>query len=330
MSRFRTLVPQEKSPWRIAHRDSILLLGSCFAERIGEKLLASKFPSLTNPLGIAYNPFSLARLLSYQVGLIQAPISVDYAEHLGLWHSFDLHSSFSASQRLDFDRRWESALALAKETWKDTEILVLTWGTAHAFFKKQGAHLVNNCHKYPSTLFHQSRLSPAQIISQYNPLLEQLFREKPNLRVVLTISPVRHIRLGIHENQLSKASLLLAADQLVKQFKRVEYFPAYELLLDDLRDYRFYGDDLIHPSELGVNYIWDHFSEKYFSEATQDLIKRWGKAVQGMTHRPRFPGSQKHLNFLEKLHQQLLQINESLDCANELEDIAARIAKYRP
>lgn len=309
MKTFRTVFPSRRSTVSLTHADRVLLLGSCFTEHIGNRLAAGKFATLTNPNGIVYNPVSIARSLEQLVGMENsAPASESNAaflfEHAGLWHSWEHHGAFSGVDRNAVLAGIRQAQARAAAFLQQASCLFLTLGTAEVFMLKESGQIVANCHKAPAGWFVQRRLSVSETVAALSAVLQKIKSRHPGITVVLTVSPVRHLRNGFVENQRSKAVLVLACAELCEQLDFVHYFPAYELLLDDLRDYRFYSDDMTHPNEQAIDYIWDFFSDTFFPEETKRLLAQIDKIAAAMRHRPFNPDTPEHRAFAAtQLHQ---------------------------
>ncbi len=299
MPSFRTPVNIPDFPFKISHNSPVLNLGSCFAEHIGHRLERYKFSSFLNSHGIVYNPISIARA-------IEDLLSQKYYEKEDLleygdgWHSFAHHGHFSHPELAQALEKINGQLSEARAFVEKLDVLILTFGTANAFVYKETGEVVANCHKIPGNEFTRIRLSVEEIIGAIGEQLSALRQMRPELKVLLTVSPVRHIRDGLVENQRSKASLLLVVEQLEKQLDFVHYFPSYELVLDDLRDYRFYDRDLIHPSPVAVDYVWEQFENSFFPKETQALIKRIDRIISASQHRPFHPESAAHQTFLKK------------------------------
>ncbi len=304
MKTFRTIVPGQEAPFGIAHTDRMLLIGSCFTEHIGTRLVAGKFPTLANPRGIVYNPVSIARTLH---ALQQSDFDPENTlfEHQGLWHSWEHHGRFSHPDRDTAAEKMRVAHRQAAAFLETANRLLLTLGTAQVFALRETGQVVANNHKVPADRFAQRRLGVAETVDVLAEALLPLHAAMPGLRVVLTVSPVRHLRSGFVENQRSKAVLVLACAELCERFEFVHYFPAYELLLDDLRDYRFYADDMLHPSVAAVDYIWEYFSDTYFSLETRRLLERIAKIQAAARHRPFHPESPEHRAFAKRQMEQI-------------------------
>ena len=259
---FQTRVGVPTMPFGIDFSTGIVSLGSCFSDEIGKRLCDGGFPVEQNPFGTLYNPASIAsalRRLMYDKEIGED----DLVEHEGLWHSWHHHGSFSRATKEECLEACNSRLHSAHQTLMEAKLLMVTFGTAWVYEAK--GQVVANCHKLPPQIFMRRRMSVDEIVSLWRPLLEELHACFPTLHVLFTVSPIRHIGDGLHDNQLSKSILLLAIDHLITQAfahssnQTITYFPSYEIVLDELRDYRFYGPDMVHPSELAVDVVWDRF-----------------------------------------------------------------------
>ncbi len=296
------------------------MIGSCFSEHLGERLKAHKFTILVNPSGILYNPLSIARLLER---LLEE--EVDLGSHVfcfqGLWHSWEHHGRWSHPERYVFEQQLRDAHRQAWTFSASANRLFLTLGTAHVFVLRTSGQVVANNHKAPAEWFEERRLSVEETTQALAAALERWKSIHPDLEVLLTVSPVRHLRLGLIENQRSKAILLLACDELCSQYPFVHYFPAYELLLDDLRDYRFYAADMVHPSDVAVDYIWEYFAQTFFLPETTQLVSQIARIRAAAAHRPFHPNSPEHQAFAQQQWQaiqELLQRHPGLDFSEEL------------
>lgn len=295
---FRTSIDIKPYSFRLDYQSNILTLGSCFSENMGLKMKNVFFKTEINPFGVLYNPISI--LNSIQLLLQNKKFTAsDIFEYKSLWHSFAHSSSFSdVSSELCLSKMNER-ISFASEFIKSTDVLLITFGTAWVFTDKESGRVVSNCHKLPSGKFNRRRLTVDEITMGYSDLLTKLKALYPNLNVVFSVSPIRHWKDGAHENTISKSTLLLAVDALQNQFGNVHYFPAYELLMDELRDYRFYASDMLHPSDVAVEYIWSKFSESVFSEETLQLMKKLEQLAADRAHRPLHPLSPEYALFKE-------------------------------
>lgn len=307
---FRTRTELPAGEAEIRHADRLLLWGSCFTESIGERLAAAKFRCLQNPFGVLYNPLSIATALQ-QVEQRKVYTSDDLFYDRGLWGSRMHHSSFSAADREECLRKVNDGIAAGAAFLDKADWLVLTFGTAWVYEWKADGSVVGNCHKLPERLFSRRLLRVEEIACAWQSLLEELRTAHPQLHVLFTVSPIRHTKDGLHGNQLSKATLLLAVDCLCTSLPFCHYFPSYEILLDELRDYRFYADDMYHPSRQAVDYIWECFSATYFSEATRRLVGECQEVRRAAEHRPFHPESEAHQQFKARQRQHIARLKES-------------------
>ncbi len=327
MSVFRTVLPDIDFPKDINPMHKLLCMGSCFAENIGNRLKDAKFQVNINPFGILFNPISIADSLDF---LLQKKYfeTVDIFEHEGIWQSFMHHSRFGA---LDADialANINEALRIARADLQSADWLIVTLGTANVFVDKQTDKVVANCHKLPANRFERKQLQLPEIEQSLHATFERLQTQYPNLKILLTVSPIRHIKDGLIENQRSKARLILAAESLTNTMANIFYFPAYELLMDDLRDYRFYEKDMIHPNEQAVDYIWDYFNNNLFSETTKTLLSEIEGLRSAATHRPFQVDSAAYQHFakatLDKINVLCARFSH-LDFTYEIGILAARL-----
>lgn len=299
METFRTLLKFQPAPFRIAHSDHLMLVGSCFTGHIGDRMTAGKFPVQANPFGIVYNPVSIARCLERLWAGNRIFSEKEIFENAGLWHSWEHHGMFSKPDQHSTLSGLNDAYEQSAGFLKKTSRLLLTFGTADVFVLRETGQIAANNHKMPASYFEERRLSTSEIVNCTVGILQKIKSANADLQVVLTVSPVRHLRNGAVANQRSKATLVLACEEIGRQLDFAHYFPAYELLLDDLRDYRFYAADMVHPSEVAVEYIWNAFSETYFSATTKTLNERIGKIAAAVQHRPFHPGTPEHKAFAQ-------------------------------
>lgn len=297
---FRTILKATPSSLPIEHQSGVMCLGSCFAEHMGKRLKYYKFQTNLNPFGIIYNPISIANSLNILMNSERFYEEKDVFENLGNWHSFQHHGSFSNPDMELVLEKINNTLTESRAFLKNTEFLILTFGTANVFVDQRTEQVVANCHKVPQQHFIKKQLSVDEIIIVLHEILQQLNTAFPHLKIITTVSPVRHIRDGLVENQISKSTLILSLNEISKQYPHVAYFPSYELLLDDLRDYRFYEKDMIHPNELAIDYIWDFFAETFFNQKTKDLNLKIEKIKNASNHRPFHANSNPHQSFVKK------------------------------
>lgn len=325
---FSTRISVLKPPFTFSYTDPVVLIGSCFAENIGKKLEEAKFPVDINPFGILYNPACVARA----VRMLLRPeryTERDLFERDGLYHSFDHHSRFSAMTESACLEGINERLAHSAAWFANATRLIVTFGTAYVYRLKDGGRIVSNCHKLPEDRFDRSRLSVGEVVGEWRELLLSVWERNPGLKVLFTVSPVRHWKDGAHANQLSKSVLLLAIEALQAEFpKQTAYFPSYELMMDELRDYRFYADDMLHPSPLAVEYIWERFVETGLSPASVSLLKEWREIQKALNHKPFRPESEAYRQFILQTLLKMERIREkmpSFDLAKEIEIIKSKL-----
>jgi hypothetical protein len=309
LMKLMTQVDIKRQTPSLTHRNSVLILGSCFSESIGAKLVAGGFRTDINPTGIVYNPLSVARTLEQIIeGKVYTPS--DLFEYGGLWHSFMHHGSFSSSDQEKVLRHINARLKQAHDEFPAVDRLFITFGTAYVYRTLDG-EVVSNCHKVPESQFTRTRLEVEEILSVYRALLERCIAANPSLQIVFTVSPIRYVRDGLHESQISKGILLNAVDNLTKAFPdHVHYFPSYEILLDELRDYRFYADDLVHPSSLAVEYIWERFADTYLDSDTVALAKDCESIHKALQHRPLHDDDESYKEFLGQIKLKINRLKE--------------------
>jgi hypothetical protein len=281
---FRTTIKVNRSSFTIDYNTSTFLMGSCFSDSVGELLNYYKLPVLLNPFGVLYNPASIAQALNTIISnkTIQTD---DLFQKDDLWHSFDFHGSFSDTNKNLVLKNTNSAIQNAHNYLIKSNCIIITLGTAWVYEYIKTNKIVANCHKFHANEFKRYKLTVNTIIESWNATIEKLKSFNPTIKIIFTISPVRHLKDGAHENQLSKASLLLAVDELIQQNKNCCYFPSYEIVQDELRDYRFYADDMIHISEKAVNYIFEKFKSVYISEKTKKTMNEVEVIAKGYSHR---------------------------------------------
>ncbi len=324
---FRTQVELPDKGIKIRHSDRMILFGSCFAENIGKLLVGSKFRCNVNPFGILYNPLSIANALK-QALLQKEYRETDLFHASGLWHSWMYHGDYSSMSVDECLLRMNGSLHRLIEELPEADWLVVTWGTAYGYFLRDTGEIVGNCHKQPDRLFSRRMLQVPEIVDTWKLLLAELKSVNPNLKVVFTVSPIRHLKDGMHGNQLSKSALLLAADELCSQCTDCHYFPTYEIVMDELRDYRFYADDMVHLSDLAVKYIWECFGQSCFLPETMEVIKEWEDIKKGVEHKPFNPESEAYQTFLSQIMLKIVRIKEKfpyLEVQKEMELCESRL-----
>ena len=293
--RFRTEISLQPLAEGIDHSAKIFALGSCFAESISERLRRAKFSVTTNPFGVLFNPFSIADAIE-RLNNTRAFAVCEIREGRDTFFSFDAHSSLDGKTQTEIFANINQAVAQGSKALHNVDWVILTFGTAWVY-EREG-RVVANCHKQPAKEFERRRLSVEEIVERYCKLFEGILRDK---KVILTVSPVRHLGDGLQENSVSKAILRLAVEQLCEQFENAHYFPSFEILIDDLRDYRYYADDLAHPSKMAVDYVWERFCEYALTDKARELLPQIEQIVSAAEHRPFNPESEAHRAFCRKM-----------------------------
>ncbi len=268
------------------HSDKIMLMGSCFSDNIGAKLKDAMLSVMVNPFGTIFNPLSIASGLDKIIDNVTIA-GADLFMSSGVWNSYDFHSRFSMASKDAALQRMNSSIAEAHEHLKECNTLIITLGTAVVYRRRDTGEVVTNCHKVPQQEFSRRLASVEEITEALFKTVQRLHEFNASLRVVFTVSPIRHIADGLEMNSLSKAVLRVAVNNVVRQFKGfVGYFPAFEIVMDDLRDYRFYSADMVHPSETAIEYIWQTFQATYFDDRSTQAIARCERVSKRLKHRP--------------------------------------------
>lgn len=318
---FRTKLDIPAADRKLRHQHRILLIGSCFSDSIGQKLLADGFQVMINPFGVLYNPVSIADNLQLLLEN-QYHTSDEIRSGRGIFYHFKYHSSFSGENREEVLEHINRQLAAGRDFIKQTDYLIITLGSAFTYHHISSPEPVANCHKIPDKEFTVRMLTQAEIEKRFEDLLHQIHHSFPEMRIIFTISPVRHWKYGAHGNQLSKSVLLLSVDEIIRRHsEKCDYFPSYELVMDELRDYRFYAEDMLHISNLAVDYIYEKFSGAYMDKETLKIASEIAGLWQSTKHRVMHPGTSGHETFLrnqlEKVKKLQLQ-HQGIDLDNLL------------
>lgn len=329
---FRTRVQIDKSDVRIEHSTPMMLFGSCFSENIGSKLKDHKFNVDLNPFGILYNPFSVSKSIRRLLENKHFNIS-ELVYNNEMYHSFMHHGSFSDMDPQLCLEKINDRYIKASDFIKKTDILLITFGTSYAFRLHSNQLIVSNCHKIPANKFVRFRLTIEEIVEEWSSLIEQLVTQNPAIRLIFTVSPIRHFRDGAHDNQISKSILHIAIENIRDLFKdRVDYFPAYEIMIDELRDYRFYEEDMVHPTTVAQDYIWHCFAGRYFSEATKIINSRWSSIKKSIDHRPVNTNTEAYRKFLISTLKSIESFSKKypqISCEEETQQIISLIEKSK-
>ena len=301
--------------------------GSCFVENIGKLLTQYKFSCDMNPFGILYNPMSIAKAIDT---LIQGKTYTrdNLKFYNGLWYSMMHHSSFSSPIQEECLDRINRRITEGIKNIREANWIIITFGTARVY--KWEGEVVGNCHKLPAKQFSRELLTVEEIYTEYGRLAERLRSINPDVKFLFTVSPIRHAKDGMHGNQLNKSTLLLAIDRICQSTQQCFYFPSYEIMMDELRDYRFYNDDMLHPSPLAVNYIWQQLTASCFETETIQFMKEWDTIEKGLNHRPFNPESDSYRRFVSQILLKIEVMKEKfpyLDIKNEIKICQALLKK---
>lgn len=307
---------------KIDHKDSILMLGSCFVDSIGKHLQDHKFEVSVNPLGTLFNPISIFNGLNIA---LEKQSMQPIEQRNDLFFSWDTHSQWSGKSEDDL----RTALAQEFQTIgthiEMAQWIMITLGTAHVYERNASEQIVANCHKFPQQDFSKRLLSIQEITKAFQETQAYVKAINPDVHWLFTVSPVRHMKDGLIENNQSKSILIQSVSEIVHQFDHCHYFPAYEIMIDELRDYRFYKEDMIHPNDQAIRYIWEAFQAAGFNKATRQFCDRWVKLLSALRHRPIHSKSKDHQLFLDATRRKLKELENMVDITAELEILDAQI-----
>jgi hypothetical protein len=303
---FRTQISLTKANNQIDYNSKIISIGSCFAENMAAKFDYFKFQNQTNPFGIIFNPVSIERIIE-RVVKQELFTEKDVFFHNERWHCFDAHSDLSNSDREELLESLNKAVEVTNDYLKVATHIIITYGTSWVYKNIESDQIVANCHKVPQKQFSKELLSVDVIQESIQNSINLIQTFNPNIKFIFTISPVRHIKDGFTENQLSKSHLFAALHKTIDQhLLAINYFPSYEIMMDELRDYRFYAEDMLHPNQIAIDYIWKLFSENYIEENSIFIMQEVSEIQKSLRHRSFNPESEQHQKFLSNLH---LKIN---------------------
>lgn len=301
----------------ISHKQRICLFGSCFSENIYNKLKESKFSSSSNPFGISFNPISIHQQVELIINQKISDLNIISHKDYHYSHLFSRAFCLPYNSKEELKKEVNKLSEKAKVDLDGSDFIFLTYGTAWIYELKSDSKIVNNCHKQDASLFNKRLLSVSEIVKSFNQI-HQLFKGK---KVILTVSPVRHQKDGLHQNQLSKSTLLLAVEEICRMSDNYFYFPSYEIILDELRDYRFFGKDLLHPNEMAIDYLWEKFQSTFFDEETIKLVEEISSIRASLNHKSFKRGSNDDKLFKEKLRDKISYLEANFDFSFE-EDLA--------
>jgi hypothetical protein len=302
---FTTKVPVATYAYPIDYSSKLLSFGSCFAENMGDKLEYFKFQVKTNPFGIIFNPVSIENLVDRVINQRLFTES-DIFFHNDLWHCYEVHSELSCYNKEEFLERLNLRIQQSNNLIIQATHIIITYGTSWVYRLNSTKEIVANCHKVPQKEFTKEILSPETIQQSIQNTIDLIRNVNPNCHFIFTISPVRHIKDGFKENQRSKAHLITAIHN--SQFTIHNYFPSFEIMMDELRDYRFYADDMLHPSQVAIDYIWIRFFEHYVDSKYFDTMQEVCSIQKGLSHRPFNPDSSAHQQFLATLKEKIVRL----------------------
>jgi hypothetical protein len=324
---FRTELSPEASALKINLKDKILTAGSCFSDAIGSKLTDSKFNALVNPFGVSYNPHSIHKVLRYALYNSVVP-EHSFLTNQEIFANYDFHSSFSALNKLEVEKNVKETVKESHNFLKDTTWIFITYGSAWVYERNDTGEIVSNCHKMPANIFTKVLLSQKKVLESFEALYRDLKTFNPTCKIILTLSPVRHIKDTLQLNSVSKSVLRLGCQTISESYSDVFYFPSYEIMLDDLRDYRFYKADLIHPSAEAEEYIWGKFSNCFFDEETTNFIKLWKPIHTALQHKAFHSGTKAHQNFLRKTLTQLKELSKVVNVDKEITRLESELSGF--
>ncbi len=320
MEIFRTEVNTKIRNYKIDYQKKQFFIGSCFIENIGKKMKELKFPVLINPFGILYNPISVKNCIEILIKkkfFIEKDIYFSNKKYISFYH----HGDFSNENRKKCIEKINKNIEIASNFLKKTSFLFITFGTSFVYENKNTKKIVSNCHKIPKKEFKNYLLNPDEIIKNYISLIENILKFNPNLeKIIFTVSPIRHWKDGANANQISKSILQIVIFELKKHFKIVDYFPSYEIVLDDLRDYRFYESDMIHPNSTAIDYIFKKFHKSFIDDKVENITLEIKKINNAKRHKPFFPYSEEHKNFKNSFLKKIKLLKNKYPFLNLKED----------
>ncbi len=312
----RTEISPGKAPFSIDHNQSIVTIGSCFADMIGNRLLQYKHPVLANPFGTTFNPTSIFQLLNNAIEYNYTPFPTSVGE---VWYDHQFHSEISALSEAELNKKSKKQIDRTTKALSNASCLAITLGTAWVYRHIEHNTIVNNCHKQSGRHFKKELLSVKHILEEFENTYEALKKLNPSIKIIFTVSPVRHKKDTLQLNSVSKSILIAATHYICEQHDDCFYFPAYELQMDDLRDYRYYADDLIHPNTLAENYIWNKLSHWVCTPSLLEAMHEWDQLLKLLQHKPYHPTTAAHQQFL----QQTIKRFEEFNYWNTSDEIAS-------
>lgn len=313
----------EPTAHKIRLKDTLFSMGSCFSDSIGQKLQEHKFNVLANPLGIIYNPYSIFKNL--RLLLSEGIDPENFIKTDDIYYHWDTHSTISGTNLEAFKALLQQRSLHARQNLTSASWIILTFGSIYVYKYRKTGKIVANCHKVPQKEFEKMELSIAEIVEDYRQTIELIRSINKEAHILLTVSPVRHVRDGLVANNYSKSALLQAVHQITKLDNRAHYFPSYEIMIDELRDYRFYKEDMIHPSDQAIQYIWERFVAACVDSDGQEFIQDWTRIRKSLAHRAFHPHASNHQQFLKSTIKKLEKLGTRVDVSSELEQIKKQL-----
>ena len=306
---FRTQIPENRSYNQITYDSDIVLLGSCFSKNIGSVLNDFKFRTAINPFGVLFHPIAIERIITHSINEKQY-LDEDLFFLNERWHCFDVHSELSATSKDALLKKLNETIKGFCHQLQKASHIIITLGTAWVYRLISDDLIVANCHKVPQKKFLKELLSVDEISESLEATIKLIRDHNKHVEIVITVSPIRHLKDGFVENSLSKSHLISGIHQIIDKRQHINYFPSYEMMMDDLRDYRFYKKDMIHPNEVAIEYIWEYFKKTWIDEKEYTLIDMVGNVIKGLAHQPFNKESESHKQFLSSLDDKIKELED--------------------
>lgn len=317
-------IPISQYTFDLSHSDKVFSVGSCFAQHMADRLLHYKFSCTSNPYGTLFHPIPLLQNLTNAIKGAEVDEELFLEREDAVFH-YSCHSSIWANSKDELKKKLQALQASVSKDLKESKLLILTFGTAFLYQLADSGKAVANCHKQAKNTFTKGLSSPQEIQTVFQSFYTELKKQNPGIQILLTVSPVRHIRDGVHNNNVSKSALLLACEEIQNTFEDVHYFPAYEIVLDELRDYRFFEKDRVHPNEEARDYVWNKFSDALLKPESKLLTKDLDKLFTSINHRAFREESEAHQSFLKKILNLALTLNEEVDLEVEIKTLKCQL-----
>jgi hypothetical protein len=317
MENYRTSISLPHIRKHISLSDRILTIGSCFSDTIGSSLDTFKLSANVNPFGTLYNPHSIHKVIQYAISNQSVP-ETTFLQRNDVFLNYDFHSTYSSMDLNLLKGQLKNLIATTQSFIRQTQWLFITYGTTWVYERNDTQEIVANCHKMPQSLFKKYLMTQKKVLDSFETMYQDLKSMNPGVNIILTVSPVRHLKDTLELNSVSKAVLRVACHTLTQQYADVHYFPAYEFLMDDLRDYRFYKPDMIHPSEAAEEYIWQKFCDQYFDEDLKTFLIRWKEIRSALAHKPFHPASSAHQQFVQETIKKLEELKGLVNVDKEM------------